>query len=105
MQSRSPRRGAALLGMALLVPLLLVACAQDPFERPGTWNATNDNEHNLRLMVAVPADLEHGRGTETSLGATSAAAIGRMRDDKLKPLASDIDNFQVGGSNGSTAQP
>lgn len=84
--------------------VLLAACTDDPFEQPGTWHATGANAHNLRVMVASPGDLERGHGADTSLGALSAAAIGRMRDDKIKPLASDADSFKVGGANGTAQQ-
>ena len=105
MQTRPPRRRLVMLAAVLLAPALLAACAEDPFERPGTWHAAADNDHNLRLMVADPGDLEHGRGTEVSRGAASAGAIGRLRSDKLKSLPGSTESFVVGGASGATAQP
>jgi hypothetical protein len=95
MQTSPRRRRAALFGLALLAPML-AAC--DPFDSPGTWRATGDNDHNLRMMLAQPGDLAHGQAAEGSRGATSAGAIGRLRDDSVKPLPNNAENFRVGGA-------
>ncbi len=94
-----------LRAVPLIAAVALAGCAldADPFQAPGTWRATGDNDHNLRLMVADPGDLARGHGAATSRGAASSAAIQRLRDDKLKPLPS-ADNFTVGGTNAATPQ-
>jgi hypothetical protein len=95
-----------LRAVPLLAFVLLAGCAlnQDPYEQPGTWHATGDNDYNLRLMVADPADLAHGHGAEGSRGQTSADAIGRLRDDKVKKLPDNTENFTVGGTNAAAPQ-
>jgi hypothetical protein len=58
----------------------------DPYQRAGTWNPSHTNEANLRVMVANPADLVHGRGDNLAIGQTAAIAVERLRADKVKPL-------------------
>lgn len=71
-----------LLAFALLLP----GCSTDPIDRPGTWHATGLNDRNLRAMLADPAHAERGVGTMEGRGDTAAAAVQRLRDDKLRPL-------------------
>jgi hypothetical protein len=92
----------------LALPVVLVClggCAglADPFQRQGTWQATGVNADNLRAMVANPADLRQGRGAPDTNGLEAAAAVTRLRDDKLKRLpGSGLSN--IGGSSGSGGQ-
>lgn len=72
---------------SLLLLLSLAACAfTDPYERPGTWRPTGANEANLRAMLAEPAHLQRGVAATGMDGAQAAAAIERLRQDKVKPL-------------------
>ncbi|MBI0539268.1 hypothetical protein D9599_27445 [Roseomonas sp. KE2513] len=71
-----------LLAFALLLP----GCSPDPIDRPGTWRATGLNDRNLRAMLADPAHAERGVGAADGRGDTAAAAVQRLRDDKLRPL-------------------
>lgn len=73
--------------LLLPLPLLLAACAfSDPYERPGTWRPSGANEANLRTMLANPAHLERGVAGGAADGALAAAAVERLRQDKVKPL-------------------
>ena len=78
----------------------LAACGQDydPLTRDGLWHPNHSNRADLALMVANPADLVRGTGTNTGDGQLAAAAIDRLRTDKVKKLpASDVAN--IGASN------
>ncbi len=94
---------ASLLGL-----LGVAACspATDPLYRDGLWEPTHTNRQNLTLQVANPADLVRGTGTTTADGQIAAAAVDRLRTDKLKKLpASDIAAIAAGnsGDNNSTS--
>jgi type IV pilus biogenesis protein CpaD/CtpE len=56
---------------------------------------------NIELQVAHPSDLLAGRGTTDSDGETAAAAVERMRKDKVRALP-DSSLVPIGGS-GSTS--
>ena len=58
----------------------------DPSYRAGTWKPQHVNDANLEAMVANPADLQHGHGDGTAIGATAASAIERLRAGKVKEL-------------------
>ena len=78
---------------------LLTACSQDLLTREGSWNPTHVNHTNLTLMVANPADLVRGSGTNVGDGQLAAAAVERLRTDKVKKLpASDIATIATGNS-------
>lgn len=67
--------------------VLLAGCSTfEPYQRAHTWHPTGANQANLAVMVVNPADLEHGRGALGSDGATAAAAVDRLRHDRVKPL-------------------
>jgi len=66
--------------------LSLAACAQDPFVRPDTWQATGVNERNLRAMVANPADLTRGTGAATDRGDAGSTAVTRLLTETRRPL-------------------
>jgi type IV pilus biogenesis protein CpaD/CtpE len=71
----------------------------DPLTREGLWHPNHANHSNLTLMVANPADLVRGTGTNTADGQLAAAAIDRLRNDKVKKLpASDIANIGASSS-------
>ena len=63
-----------------------LAGVTDPYQRAGTWAPSHANEANLHAMVANPADLVHGRGDDTAIGQTAAAAVERLRVGKVRPL-------------------
>ena len=82
-------RTALLLGGAAT----LAGCGQDydPLTREGLWHPNHANRADLALMVANPADLVRGTGTATGDGQLAAAAVDRLRTDKVKKLpAADI---------------
>ncbi len=90
----------------------LAACspATDPLYRDGLWEPSHVNRANLTLMVANPADLARGTGTTGSDGQTAAAAVDRLRNDKVKKLpAADIAAIATGNSgdnnSGSSGAP
>lgn len=75
--------------LALLALPLLVAACDTPFDvvnRPGAWRPEAANEANLRVMVDRPEDLSRGRGAEGAHGQTAAAAVDRLRSDRVRPL-------------------
>lgn len=71
----------------------------DPYQRPGTWRPLGVNESNLELQVARSADLVQGRGAQDVDGVTAAAAVDRLRRDKMRPLP--INGISGVGSNAS----
>ncbi len=70
--------------------LALGACglmdAMDPYQREGMWRPNNANEDNLRAMVVSPSDLVRGVPSEGSDGQQAAAALDRVRNDKMRVL-------------------
>ncbi len=89
----------------------LAGCGQDfdPLTREGLWHPNHANHTDLTLMVANPADLVRGTGVTTSDGQLAAAAIDRLRTDKVKKLpASDVANIGAtssGDNNGGGGAP
>jgi hypothetical protein len=78
--------------------LLLAGCdALEPYGRSGTWRPTGVGQANLAVMVVNPQDLVHGHGGTGADGASAAAAVDRLRHDKVKSLS------DAGGS--SNASP
>ncbi len=79
----------------------LAGCGQDydPLTREGLWHPNHANHSNLALMAANPADLVRGTGVTTGDGQLAAAAVDRLRTDKVKKLpASDIATFGAGNT-------
>jgi len=75
-------RAASGLGL-----LALAACdATDPQFRDGLWHPIHVNRANLTLTAAYPADLVRGSGVVGSDGTLAAAAIDRLRTNKVKKL-------------------
>jgi hypothetical protein len=77
------------VSLALLLPLLATAAgcqALDPYRREGSWRPHGANEQNLAVMAVRPAERVRGTGAEGAAGFTAAAAIERLRTDRVKPL-------------------
>jgi len=54
----------------------LGGCARlDTYNRPYTWHPSGANAANLAAMVAHPADLQLGHGSDSSDAAPQVAAI------------------------------
>ena len=92
---------------------LLAGCSEqfaDPFQRPDTWHARDDNDANLQVMIANPQDLVRGEGDINSRGIAAAQPVHRLDTGRRLPLiqlnASGIDATQgadtqaQGGNNG-----
>jgi hypothetical protein len=58
----------------------------DPYKREGMWRPNNANEDNLRSMVASPSDLVRGVSSDSGDGQQAAAALDRVRNDKMRVL-------------------
>jgi hypothetical protein len=72
-----------------LAALLASGCSSyypDPYQKPGTWNPTGDNDANLRAMIVNPRDLVEGEGQDTTTGATAAPPVTRLLAGKRTPL-------------------
>jgi len=92
----------------LLLPLLLAlaSCNQtDPYLREGVWRPNGANEANLRTMVAVPADLATAAPAGPADGGLAAAALNRLRRDRVRPLPDSGVAQVVPVSSGSPAPP
>ena len=95
---RTQLTAAALLGGLLS----LSACGPeyDPLTREGLWAPIHANRANLVAQVANPADLVRGTGQSGGDGQLAAAAVDRLRTDKVKKLPNaDIVNAVGGGAN------
>nr|WP_294517573.1 hypothetical protein [uncultured Rhodopila sp.] len=96
--------------LLILVALSLAACQNiaDPSYSSGTWKPAHVNEANLQAMIANPADLDHGHGDGRTSAVLAAAAIDRLRTDKVKPLATtglaDIRMISTGANTGGSGQ-
>ena len=88
---------AALLGLS-------GCAAMDPYRREGDWRPNNANDDNLRAMVASPSDLVRGVGAEGGDGRQAAAALDRLRNDKLRPLPDSAVAKVVPVSSGDSTQ-
>ena len=77
----------------------------DPYQREGTWRPNDSNEANLRAMVAVPSDLVRGVASTEGDGQQAAAALDRLRNDKVRKLPdsglAQVTPVSSGGSQGS----
>ena len=98
--------------LALAGLLALSACGPDfdPLSREGLFQPTHVNRANLAAQVANPADLVRGTGSVTADGQLAAAAVDRLRTDRVKKLpASDLAAITANssGSNdsGSSGSP
>ncbi len=98
--------------LALAGLLALASCGPefDPLSREGLFQPTHVNRANLAAQVANPADLVRGTGSVTADGQLAAAAVDRLRTDRVKKLpASDLAAITANssGSNdsGSSGSP
>jgi hypothetical protein len=68
--------------------VVLAGCGYlgDPYQRPGTYNPTGDNDANLRVMVGNPADLVEGSGSGVAAGGEAAPPVARLLAGKRYPL-------------------
>ncbi|MEN0076018.1 MAG: hypothetical protein AAGC69_16640 [Paracraurococcus sp.] len=75
-------------GLLLLSALAALAgChALDPYAGEGRWRPAGVNEQNLAVMLVHPEERVQGTGGGAAAGTTAAAAIERLRADKVKPL-------------------
>jgi len=87
----------------LLLPLLLAAsaCTPEPYERPGTWQATGVNDRNLRAMVADPAHLTRG----VDALAPARGEVAAMAADRLGRAASQGATVQPGSTGAQAGIP
>jgi hypothetical protein len=77
------------LVLPVLLPTMLLGiggCTEDPIDRPGTWQANEVNDKNLRAMAANPADLERGAAARTDRGNAGATAATRLYTERRRPL-------------------
>jgi hypothetical protein len=84
--------------LAFMAAFMLTGCGPEPLERPGTWHAGGLNDQNLRAMLAEPPHALRGIGAPDSRGDNAAAAVERLRQDKLRPLLDP--RGSGGGANG-----
>ena len=89
MQASSLNKTAVRLSATIVLAALLGAGGCSPeyeIDRPGTWQPTGANEHNLRAMVADPRDLSYGAATATDRGTGASRAVTRLLTDRRRPL-------------------
>ena len=98
--------------LALAGLLALSACGPefDPLSREGLYRPIHVNRANLVAQVANPADLVRGTGSTTADGQLAAAAVDRLRTDRVKKLpASDLAavtaNSSGSNDSGSSGSP
>jgi len=82
-----------------LTLLVLLSGCTDPMDRPGTWHAQDNNTANLAAGVVNKPDLLRGEAEDGADGQLAAAAIARLRADKVKPL-NETSTMSTGGSSG-----
>jgi hypothetical protein len=92
----APRLRTRAIGLLALAALS--GCADiGSFSRPYAWTLTGSNAANLAVMAEVPADLAQGRGEPGADGVAAAAAVARLRADRVRPLP------EAGGGTGGDA--
>ncbi len=106
-----PRQGQAMrilrLAGAAALALGCAACdpKNDPLVREGLFVPGHTNRQNLTLQVANPADLTHGTGQKGGDGQLAAAAVERLRTDKVKKLpAADLAQITAQNSGENNGQ-
>lgn len=72
--------------------MALAGCAAtDPLRRADLWQPEGANERNIRAELAAPADALRGRGDMSeSDGLLAAAAVRRLRQDRVRPLPDSL---------------
>ena len=99
---RDPLIALRHLLMGATIALLSACTVTDPLYQSGRWEATNVNQANLIAQIANPDDLHHGRQVTGSDALVAAAAVARLRQDRVKKLP-DSGLAQITLSSGSTA--
>ncbi len=91
----------------LLLLLALAGCSHtDPYRREGNWRANGANTANLRAMVVVPSDLATATPASPADGGLAAAALNRLRHDRVRPLPdSGLAQIVAVGSGASAPPP
>lgn len=84
----------------LVTSLGLGGCSEYEIDRPGTWQATGANEHNLRAMLVNPGDYSAGTGAITARGDSASRAVTRLGNDRRRQLI-DATLSRLGPSGGS----
>jgi hypothetical protein len=95
-----------ILPTLLLLPLLVVGCADDPMERPGTFQPRGVNDANLRAMIVDPTHLQRGQEALTSRGDAAARPVTQLRAGKRPSLTEKGNNTGIqlnmgGGQDGA----
>ncbi len=90
---------------ALLLLLILTGCAQvEPYQRTGAWRPNDANEANLRAQVTMPSDWARAAPSARADGGQAAAAVARLRNDRVRPLL-DSGVAQISPVSGGAAAP
>jgi hypothetical protein len=85
--------------------LVLGACSEDPFDRPGTWRASGTNALNLRAMAADPAHLARGVEGSTERGQAGSAPITALEAGKRPAVpTTQLTRVGTGGGGGTGAR-
>jgi hypothetical protein len=71
------------------------------------WRPNGANDSNLRAMARVPADLAAAIPAGPADGDRAAAAVARLRHDRVRPLPDSglAQVVPVSGSSATTAVP
>ncbi|MBB2204796.1 hypothetical protein [Gluconacetobacter takamatsuzukensis] len=99
--SLTARRYAVHAAGALLVAGLGGCSTMEPLDQPYSWRPLGANHANVVAEVERPGDLVSGRPLGPSDGHEAADAVQRLRDNKLRDLAStQTSDATSGGSSG-----
>jgi len=95
--------------LLLLLLLTISGCAQDPYQRPGTWSlppaGLGANDTNLRAMVVNPDDLAAGTGDDSSTGPLSVRPVDALVSGHRKLLPTvNATSIGTGGQQGAGGQ-
>ena len=81
------RPAIIMLALLALAGCALAGCDRvDPYKREGIWRPMGANDANLRAMVTVPSDLVAASRETRADGGRAAAALVRLRNDRVRPL-------------------
>jgi hypothetical protein len=76
----------------MLLPLLLMGCNYNGWDRKGTWTVPADgldsNDSNLRVMLVNPGDLTRGTGESTSEGTLASRPVQMLLSGQRQALPS-----------------
>ncbi len=78
--------------VAIMTALACSAC------QPAGWPLTGANDVNLGAMAATPADLVTGQNAPGADGQQAAAAVARLRQDRVRPLLTETLSGGAGAS-------